>query len=555
MSGALDTVFQVIAEMAVNRAKSLALELAQKKLRSACEPLKSHLPNLCARIGSDPLLELLRNRNPLVEALEEDIVIFMIKKAGLPKDWKPVARELGLILRSSVKTGKLPTEEVVIPLIESRLEDLVTKVKPTHADELRVIRVLLREYREAGYDLDVLNWPVLRQFRLPSLGESRYVSEFSSAWQWASGVIDERWPSKCLPNTDCKAERVAQLAALRVSPVSFIVTDPVFFRQLKLFIELAESLERLREGSLQSSWMPRIRALLQDKDPKAQARQMIHVVYDFMKENLEEKQAPLLETLRRLSMAVLDRQPGEMLRIFIDFLKAWDPCGEKTLAKEADACRKHMVGLQKALKKSLATIQLVVGLLEEGPKDEKPDEAKKRRIQLLEEFTKTMSSRQDRAGEWILSLGVSAVMGLSYGCQYTGQGLAGDLENAHWNPPALSLPLGISVEHFHGNWGFHGMVYPFDLGQYVRTSQDEGEVVVPEPTYTNAFTFGLQLAVAYLFHDIPLTFGLDVRYIPVLEYAEKDELPDGTIQTVSPATRHVQVMLFVGFHFPLLDFN
>ncbi|PKN44193.1 MAG: hypothetical protein CVU59_12285 [Deltaproteobacteria bacterium HGW-Deltaproteobacteria-17] len=237
-----------------------------------------------------------------------------------------------------------------------------------------------------------------------------------------------------------------------------------------------------------------------------------------------------LEVLRRLLQAVLDQDHSEILRSFIDLIQT------------AEA------NLSPGLRKGIATLRLIIGLLEPDGPGEKPQDAQKRRVQLLQEFADQMSNRKGRNGEWITSVGVSA---------FSGGGLDwNDALGTRGQFQPVSLPIGISLQWFSpSGHGFHAMAYPLDIAQYARTDTTDEEVAVPKPSFYTALTFGVQLAYARLVRDIPFTMGIDLRYIPYIGYEEKVRQEDGTEALVAKTRRHLQILWFVGFHFPLLDFN
>ena len=205
-----------------------------------------------------------------------------------------------------------------------------------------------------------------------------------------------------------------------------------------------------------------------------------------------------------------------------------DTCGDIVLDKNRDYRR---------------ALQLMTGLLQYAVTytgdDPYSDEAKKLRMQKLENLTSRMTDRSDRAGENVWSLGGS-LRGLA------GVRLQAEKEPVFYGP--ISLPMGVAMHYYGKKKGVSGFYLDFgiiDIGQYV-SYQENGEVA--EPDLEDSLAPSLSIGGFYG-TDVPLIYGLTASYSPhyVFEddFNEEEDRRDGSWN----------VGAFIGFYVPFIDFN
>jgi len=558
---AVAAVLTVIADLAVSKAKALALDIARDQVIGACDRLRERgvMAHLCDRFRHEPLLDLIKDRKVLQAAVVADALDYVATRQAkvVPAPLQPaVGVALGL-LRDAAATGRVPRPDTLRGLWEA-LQGSLETLDPEGAlgSVLWVSTTLMLTALETGTGPAVLEWTVFRDFREPSPSDRKYLAAYLEAMAWAAGVLEEKWPSPCDGKDEamCRAARQARADQLDFTLGDFGRRHPQYVLEQGVFDRLDRVVRwrHFQDPGIRRLY-DRFRVLLQEPEPRVWLREALGILFEVIERELRERLEVLaappakgspdpaparrrlkagqkhLESLRRLVFAVAEGDHAGILRGFIDLLQS----GEAALPR--------------GLRTGIATLRLIIGLLEPDAPGEKPEQAQKRRVALLQEFADQMTSRRGRHREWIASLGVSAFAG--GGVSWSGDGAEGAFS-------PVSLPLGVSFQWYGpSGHGFHVMAYPLDVAQYTRVNASGDEAAMPSPSLYTALTFGVQLAWARLLRDVPFTIGLDLRYIPYLAYDEKNLLEDGTEEIVTRTRRHFQVMGFVGFHFPILDFN
>jgi hypothetical protein len=159
------------------------------------------------------------------------------------------------------------------------------------------------------------------------------------------------------------------------------------------------------------------------------------------------------------------------------------------------------------------------------------------RRQILESLSAEFTNRNERRGDWIVSLGGS--LRLNAGARFHNpEGT--DIGAAFWGP--ASLVLGFGVDLVPNPVGLHLEVGLFDLGQYL----DFGDgVTLRTPSPAAAVSPSLTIAISFLGPQVPLFLGVTFGASPFP--AE---------QTASDPGRRVLYLGGVaGFYVPLFDLN
>lgn len=173
------------------------------------------------------------------------------------------------------------------------------------------------------------------------------------------------------------------------------------------------------------------------------------------------------------------------------------------------------------------------------------DDAHKRRTALLESLTQDMTSRADRGGDWIASIGGSlrGLVGRRYSHNETDASGNVSRADSFWGP--ASLPLGFGLDYLckKAHHGLHVELSVLDLGQYLKWDGG-GKVVTPElidvfaPSATVGFTFAGR--------EIPFFIGVTAGYSPNFDF-------DPASATDKRGAWNVGAT--VGAFVPLFDFN
>jgi hypothetical protein len=558
---AVAAVLTVIADLAVSKAKALALDIARDQVLAACDRLRERgvMAHLCARFRGEPLLDLIKDRKALQAAVVADALDYVAARQAqaVPPALRPAMEVVVGLLREAAGSGRLPRPDALRELWEALQRSLETLAPEGELGSvLWVSTTLMLTALETGAGPEVLEWTVFRDFRAPSPSDRKYLPAYLEAMAWAAGVLEEKWPAQCAGKDEagCRALRQARVDRLDFTLGDFGLRNPQYVLERRVFDRLDRVVRwrHFHEPAARKLY-DRFRVLLREPEPRVWLQESLGILFEVIEREKRERLAALagpagrgkpgpaqarrrlerelarLAVLRRLVFAVAEADHAMILRGFIDLLQSQE------------------AALPRGLKTGVATLRLIIGLIEPDAPGEKPEQAQKRRVALLQEFADQMTARRGRHREWIASLGVGAFA--AGGVSWSGDGGEGVFS-------PVSLPLGVSFQWYApSGHGFHLMAYPLDVAQYARVDASGQETAVPSPSLYTALTFGVQLAWARLLRDMPFTIGLDLRYIPYLAYDEKSLLEDGTEETVTRTRRHFQVMGFVGFHFPILDFN
>ncbi len=675
----VDKVFTAIADMAVSRAKKLALDLAQEQIVSRCALITRFgmMNHLCGKLRDEPLLDLVQDPAVIRDAVLTDAIEYLTSRhlSAIPLEFRPTLKVIAALLADYAVARRTPRREDLHGVWNALRQSLA--MMDDESDLKAVLMVgttlMLASLEVSGNGSDVLQWSVFRDLAEPRKTDPRHQKEFLKMLAWGEALVQQKWPVRCDGTAaECEERRRQRMTALRFSYTEFVKTHPQYLLEMELWRDLSKYVGRLTSPKAQK-WLNEFRVLAGTPDPMRVIPATFSLLIDFMvdgkrlaadacgreqvvdapaapedpapkpgpvekqrKRELVLENLPLIQeiqeqlkprkvkgevvvddgcTLRRRLVELeaapdqVDEKIEELLKWLDELRISPDPAltGSKKLQQklaefakkredqlaaglgrlkvrdEADVRRllilrkiilaifsqEHAVVLRgfidllqlqvdpkhTGLQKGIATLRLIVGLIEPGPEGETPKEAHKRRVELLEEFAGRMTSREDRKNEWIWSVGVSALMGFRQSWVHTAEGFTPSAFGDGTFAPDLSVPMGFTLQRFGKTHGLHVMLYPFDLAQYARMQPEGDQVTAPEPTFTTAFTFGLQAAWARLVRNIPLTVGLDLRYIPNIDYLQNIELPDGSTEERTRSTRQFQITLFVGFNFPLLDFN
>jgi hypothetical protein len=186
----------------------------------------------------------------------------------------------------------------------------------------------------------------------------------------------------------------------------------------------------------------------------------------------------------------------------------------------------------RADRRTKRALRLLGGLLQyTATYDDRGPGGHERRVRLLEDLSDEMSSREERAGDAVWSLGGSLRVG-------GGARFGVDSKSMAFYGP-LSLPLGVGLQTVpERGFGLHVEVSAFDLGQYL-SFEEGGRVRKPE--LADALAPSLMVGAA-LGKSMPVIVGATVGYSPQFAFSDKQR---GAIN----------VGLALGLYVPLLDLN
>lgn len=179
------------------------------------------------------------------------------------------------------------------------------------------------------------------------------------------------------------------------------------------------------------------------------------------------------------------------------------------------------------------------------------------RKKAIEDLVDSATSRTERSGDWIVSVGGNVGASL-VGGQYLVSRPGLDLAL-----PQLSLPLGVAVQKLaRGNrcgdqgsvacryLGFHLQISPIDLGQFVSY---DGNFQITSTRWANFVTAAVQAGALIGPPSSPFMVGLDLRWAPTL-FTQAEAQAD---PMAPPAERGgaFRFGLFFGYYVPFFDFN
>lgn len=165
------------------------------------------------------------------------------------------------------------------------------------------------------------------------------------------------------------------------------------------------------------------------------------------------------------------------------------------------------------------------------------------RKELVSGLVDSLTDRSDRAGDWVVSLGV--LPSLTYGVQWT----KSDSYETRLPPPQLALPAGAAIQYLPSDecrFGVHFSFSPIDVGQYLAIGHDDGDVSVSEPSWASAATAAVQAGLLVGEPGAAFFVGVDARYSPAVFSPGGDPTKGGGAGRVG---------LMLGYYVPLLDLN
>lgn len=549
LSPAVAEAFQILAEIALERARAGALRKIQGELRDLiCVQLTTNkifptlttttaaqadkektfretfgeawkhktttvilsggddvphlLPNTCSAIESIRLHDLVQDADTLYRALAKDVVAFVaqVAQTSLELAW----------------THSQPPEAVhfLKPFFESAERLLKASIDGRSLDLRREAQVLITTV--AGQ--------VSR--RLDTLGKDTPAST-----ELCSVALVLAAAAECHASKECDARAIS----------GYVLRAKWFFNftTVKQCLAVSESAGDLAPLVQLASRTVELMNLSSDAKPRDALLLALHLGFDLagiMTKELSFDPQELRLSPRR-AFELYESAGAALIEGDVStFLVA---AGEVAIAYSDDELSNpHLVKLTKLIGGLLAFARAYT-----GPELDKLDaeEKKEARKKAIEAVIDAYSDRSDLSGRNVFGVGVPAGLRLVGGSRVEG-----------FLTPSLSLPLGLGYQRLPaGDWSLAGHVflYPIDVGQFLPSSSELGD---DAPKWNAFLTPGAQLAFLIGTPEDLFFVGVDYHVADRVRTAQRTPFSAALIAPEPNRLDH-RVSLVAGYYVPLLD--
>ncbi len=294
---AVAAVLTVIADLAVSKAKALALDIARDQVIAACDRLRERgvMAHLCKRFRDEPLLDLIKDRKVLQSAVVADALDYVVARQAqaVPVALQPAVEVVVGILRETAATGRVPRPDAFRGLWEALQRSLDT-LEPEGGlgSVLWVSTTLMITALETGAGPAVLEWSVFRDFREPSASDRKYLAAYLGAMEWAAGVLEEKWPVPCAGKDEagCRAARQARVDQLDFTLEDFGCRHPQYVLERDVFDRLDQVVqwEDFHDPGVRKLY-DRFRVLLLEPEPRVWLREALAILFEVVEREKRER--------------------------------------------------------------------------------------------------------------------------------------------------------------------------------------------------------------------------------------------------------------------------
>jgi hypothetical protein len=487
-SALLRDTFELLAEIALERAKAKGARVIQQKLQAAvCEDLRYTitanridfqkqgdllLPSLCEVIRDVPLAELVESSSKVARALEDDLT------------------QLGfeIVIASSQRLVKSPALQQIVGNVLKRLEPALLSI--------------VREREFSRLDAQLLMVALARDHSANAPTEA-----YDCSLQLAFGIA-----ATCHNRSGgCEASDIIGMLA---SPASY-------FSNTDACVGIA------KEWPAAPAFISRAQEVLRpamDGTPRDLQRATLIIAFDMLELGVSMAQDDksdkvraqrMVERAKALTLAVLDRETRVVVTSGLAMVREAVACSLDRPCTESQ--EQLLAFVQKVTPVVVALTANASNLSKAAATPEEREALRESRKATLEAVIDAATERGTRGGDWVLSLGSN--VGFRYGYATAGgDGDNGDMGN-------LSLPMGVALQFLPSRWvGAHFQMSFIDLGQFLDTANDSNqsdpmrtndETAEAAPIEWNDFAMlGLQLGALLGNAENVFSLSVDGRYIP-----------------------------------------
>lgn len=533
-------LFQVLGEIAVERAKSQGFSLLSERIKAiVCQDLpkglenalqketaaafsvdESKLPklerallsNTCSVVSNLRLQDLETIRKPLLAALMRDLGDLGLVAVMTPA-WVAVSQALPEVAAKDQLKKVLST-------FESSLRALVMEQRPL--DNRDAQRLLI--------GLSKVSWS--------SMVNSDAARPIGCGLELAFGIM-----ATCLGQGEgCDAGEVARMVA---NPTAYFDTEQCKDSLQKQLGTSWPDFARFVDRGIEVLSPPR------GSSARSQAKASLMLSLDIVERILATRSVPknallVLTAARTFAGAAIDGNVPEMIVTLGGLLQSLS----SGLAENQQA----------AVKKGLQLVSAITAYASSYSDSSKGDEKQlhEARKKAVENLIDAAANRSERHGEWVFSLGANvgaALIGGQYLPSQSGFSAA---------YPQLVLPIGVAAQWLpqgamcgHGKTtcrhyvGFHAQISPIDLGQFVSY---DGNFQITSTRWSNFVAVSTQFAFLFGKPATPFVLGLDIRFAPTLFSQEQTTTVDGATMSTDRGGMF-RFGLFFGYYVPFFDFN
>jgi hypothetical protein len=492
------------------------------------------LPATCDVVRGVPLMELVNSSAALGKAVQTDAVHF---------GFGVLSRSTGLdaSLQSALTTHVIPVLEAVSPT----LLDVIASQQAPSAREYRMMLAALAKHdwtpdttptlAECGTDMavtvaaacvggggcdadritDMLDRPE-RYFDVPDDGcLTVFRSREVRAWERlrpqlasiAAHLIDAALPGADVDERTRAARVFEVMFEVSALLVREVVVPPQDIDKRAFAVSLIEHLEDLVRGLLM-------------EDERAYLTAGLAVLRDVVDHALEEGLTPS-------EVAACDRTKGPLKNA-----KA-QACADRKLRPDTQVLKGLRIAVERVTPWAVVLANHAEMLRLPAETEEEAARAREARETAIKGLIDATTSRQNRDGNWVASIGAN--VGFRYGTAF----------NAASDGDPLMLPMGVAVQLLPNRdspailWdaksrqrlgvGLHTQATFFDLSNFLRYDEPK------EMVWNDFVTPGLQAGLIVGTPTVPFVIGADARY---------------RVATESP-----EFSVFLTYYVPFLDFN
>ncbi len=520
----VERVLRLIAEIAIERAKSRGFALLQRRIvKRLCKELdwtalkladfggkKRVLPETCALIENMRLHDIASAGRPVLKSLRGDLegsVLPVLVKAALQKI--------------------IPNQNDLAPLVD-RLIALATAVATGAPTTARDTQLLLTEISRIG-------WAEI-EARAAGLDDIGLTNQHGSAFTCGVRLV-VAIANECITRNGCSASEIADMVANSARHFA-----PVSGPAGACFAAGSQPMASLRQKWPTIDVVAERAVFIVRPPPNSTSTDMARAVTEIAFEIVGQLcksnttcDSGLVPQLRAIVDALLDRDPTMVMTRAARLIKTLEPEQKK---------------LGQALE--LLSAFTAYASIEEGEDEAAAEKAREARKEAIESLIDSATDRRDRSGDWVVSLGATPGFNV-----VGGQRLFGSDAKTSYDRPRLQLPFGVAVQYLPDDTvGFHTMISAFELGQLIPSSAetsmddemmtDDTMTIRDELRWQDFVSLGVQAGVIIGRPTLPFVVGLEARWAPTL--FERD---------VAGATEAgvFRFGVFASYYVPFFDFN
>lgn len=556
-------LFQVLGEIAIERAKTKGFALLHERIKKAvCEEIPAQLRleltdamqtamnvSLATTAATDPAL--LRHTCAVVsnfrlqdlETIRKPLLIAVLRdmgELGIDITIDPLWEKFTKALTTDESKAKKDLQEVLAALKVILRKAVLDQTAPSSRDaELLLLR------------LSQVDWPkVLPRKEEPDPNDP--AKKLSLPSDVACGVdLAFAVAAQCHSQGGCAP---AEVASRLINPGQYFSKDDCFESKVGSLMKNWPDLDRFVERLLLVFSPPK------EEKPKSQMKNVMGLTIDIIDRFLRTSSLPdkefalwVLKDTRAFAMAAID---GDVPEIII----AVGGGTQRVLGTVTTKNAAQKAALAKSMQLIGAVTAYASTYLPTTEKD--PKQLHEARKKAIENLIDAATNRSERQGQWIVSLGANVGASL-VGGQYIAAPSRFDVAWTH-----LSLPIGVAAQRLpegsrcgpssplvtcpHRYFGYHFQLSPIDLGQFVSY---DGNLTITSTKWANFLTASAQIGFLLGSATSPFMLGVDLRWSPTLFTQEQTTTDAAGVSSTSERGGAFRFGLYFGYYVPFFDFN